>query len=72
MVKYAWEIAEQVLRKRGKEMHYVEIAEEILRIDQSFLGKRGATPKQTVGSMLRSKPKLFKKCGGGYYDLVKR
>jgi hypothetical protein len=72
MAKYAYEIAEEILRAHCAPMHYVDITEAILRIDKSFLGKRGSTPEQTVGSMLRAKPHIFKKCGQGYYALAKR
>ena len=72
MPRYIYELAADILRQHGGAMHYTEIARRIKESEDSMLGKRGRTPEQTVGALLRAKRRIFKSMGDGYYDLVEK
>jgi hypothetical protein len=70
----AWSVAAGLLLQEGKALHYNEITDRILRSQLTDLARRGVTPEQTTGSMLREfryrEQPLFKATGQGYYALV--
>ena len=60
MVAFAKDVAAAVLLEAGRELHYVDITDRMLRINLSNLATRGVTPEQTMGVILRKDP-LFER-----------
>lgn len=70
-IRAAWKIAEEIL-DREVEMWEPALTAQVLKSDQSLLGKRGKTPAQTLGAELRSHVNVFYRPRRGIYALRKR
>ena len=70
-----WTVAAAVLINKNSQMHYNTITDKILQSGLTNLARKGTTPEQTVGAILRETKyggkALFVRTGEGYYKLNK-
>lgn len=69
----SWVLAAAILagdeQSGVKELHILELTDKVIATGFSILGRKGSTPSQTLGVILRKMPNIFISRIRGYYTL---